>query len=124
LKKLRLRNLKDADFLWLPRRISPALYDRLMRECFRGGIDSPRIVQEAVDEATFLSLVSCRIGVAFVSDSSRWRCPKGVVLLRVTDLNIPLPQSLIWRKDNDSALLAKFVAEVKLLAEVQAVAEH
>lgn len=124
LKKLRLRDLKDADFLWLPRKISPALYDRLMHECSRGGLESPRIVQESVDEATSLSLVSCRIGVAFVSDLSHWRCPKGVVLLRVTDLNIPLPQYLIWRKDNDSALLAKFVAEVRLLAEVQASAGH
>jgi DNA-binding transcriptional LysR family regulator len=124
LKKLRLGDLKDADFLWLPRRVSPALYDRLMQECSRGGIESPRIVQEAVDEATFLSLVSCRIGVAFVSDSSRWRCPKGVVLLRVTDLDISLPQSLIWRKDNESPLLAKFVTEVKRLAEVEASAGH
>jgi hypothetical protein len=61
LKRLRLRDLKDADFLWFPRRVSPALYDQLMQECFRGGIELPRIVQEAVDEATFLSLVSCQI---------------------------------------------------------------
>ena len=29
-----------------------------MRECFRGGLKTPRIVQEAVNEATMLSLVS------------------------------------------------------------------
>jgi hypothetical protein len=29
-----------------------------MRECFRGGLKTPRIVQEAVNEATILSLVS------------------------------------------------------------------
>src|ERR1700693_3682971 len=34
-----------------------------------------------------LSLVSCRLGVAFVSGATRWRCPKDVVLLPVTDLN-------------------------------------
>jgi hypothetical protein len=34
------------------------LYDRLMHECFRGGLKSPRIVQEGLNEATILSLVA------------------------------------------------------------------
>jgi DNA-binding transcriptional LysR family regulator len=39
LKKLRLRYLTDAPFIWFPRRASPAFYDRLMRECHRGGFE-------------------------------------------------------------------------------------
>jgi len=123
LKKLRLRDLSDAAFIWFPRRESPAYYDRLMHECFRGGLKTPRIVQEAVNEATILSLVSCRLGVAFVSGATRWRCPKGVVLLPVMDLDLPLPYALVWRKDNVSPLLAKFVADVRLLPEVKAFAK-
>ncbi|PYS13142.1 MAG: LysR family transcriptional regulator [Acidobacteria bacterium] len=115
LKKLRLRDLSDAAFVWFPRRESPAYYDRLMHECFRGGLKSPHIVQEAVNEATILSLVSCRLGVAFVSSATRWRCPESVALLPVTDLKLPLPFALVWRKDNASALLAKFVADVRSL---------
>src|SRR6266403_1283544 len=107
LKKLRLGDLSDAAFIWFPRRESPAYYDRLMHECFRGGLKSPHIVQEAVNEATILSLVSCRMGVAFVSSSTRWRCPESVALLPVTDLKLPLPFALIWRKDNTSPLLEK-----------------
>src|ERR1700731_1348683 len=34
LKKLRLRDLTDAPFVWFPRRESPAFYDRLMHECY------------------------------------------------------------------------------------------
>src|SRR5438034_1251007 len=113
LKKLRLRDLSDAAFVWFPRRESPAFYDRLMHECFRGGLKSPHIVQEAVNEATILSLVSCRMGLAFVSGATRRRCPESVVLLPVTDLKLPLPFALIWRKDHASALLAKFVADVR-----------
>ena len=79
LKKLRLRDMSETAFVWFPRRQSPAYYDRLMHECFRGGLKAPNIVQEAVDQATMLSLVTCRIGVAFVSDATRWRCPAGVV---------------------------------------------
>jgi len=113
LKAVRLRDLNDAAFIWFPRRESPAYYDRLMHECFRGGLKSPRIVQEALNEATILSLVSCRLGVAFVSEATRWRCPKGVDLLPVRDLRLPLPFALAWRKDNASPLLAKFVAVVQ-----------
>jgi len=39
-----------------------------MRECFRGGLKTPRIVQEAVNEATILSLVSHGLGVGFVME--------------------------------------------------------
>jgi len=119
-KGLRLRDLSSASFIWFPRRESPLFYDRLMQACFRGGLKSPHVVQEGVNEATILSLVSCGLGVAFVSSATRWRCPAGVVLLPVTDLKLPLPFALIWRKDNVSPLLEKFVAEVRRLPEVEA----
>ena len=107
--RLRLSDLNDVPFVWLSRRINPAAYDRLMEASFRGGLKSPRIVQEAYDHATMLSLVSCRLGVAWVSDSAKWQCPTGVVLLPVVDLKVPVPFSLIWRKDNRSPLLPRFL---------------
>ncbi len=75
LRKPRLRDLGDTPFVWFPRRESPAFYDRLMHECFRAGLKSPRIVQEGVNEATILSLVLhgveiCR-GCAAVARSGR-----------------------------------------------------
>ena len=108
--RLQLRDLNDVPFVWLSRRINPAAYDRLMDACFRGGLKSPRVVQEGYDHATMLSLVACRLGVALVSDSARWQCPRGVVLLPIANLNVPLPFSLIWRKDNRSPLLQRFLA--------------
>jgi DNA-binding transcriptional LysR family regulator len=89
-----------------------------MHACFRGGLKSPHIVQEGVNEAMILSLVSCGLGAAFVSSATRWRCPESVVLLSVTDLKLPLPFALIWRKDNDSPLLARFVENARRLPEV------
>ena len=120
LKKLRLLDLTDAPFIWFPRRESPALYDDLMHRCYRGGLKSPQIVQEGPNEATILSLVSTGLGVGWVLGTARWRCPKSVVLLPVTDLKLPLPLALAWRKDNTSPLLAKFVADVRSLPEVKA----
>ena len=118
-KTLRLRDLVDAPFVWFPRREAPAFYDRLMHECYRGGLKSPRIVQEAVNEATILSLVSHGMGVGWVNGTARWRCPRQVVILSIADLNMPLPMSLAWRKDNTSPLLANFIADVRRLPDVQ-----
>jgi DNA-binding transcriptional LysR family regulator len=121
LKELRLRDLTDAAFVCFPRRASPGLYDRLMRECFRGGLKSPRIVQDGLNEATILSLVATGLGVGWVLGTARWRCPKSVVITSVVDLNVPLLLALAWRKDNKSPLLASFVAEVQRFPDVRAV---
>jgi DNA-binding transcriptional LysR family regulator len=120
LKRLRLRDLTDAPFIWFPRRESPAFYDDLMHECYRGGLKSPRIVQEGLNEATILSLVSTGLGVGWVLGTARWRCPETVVILSVVDLKLPLMLALAWRRDNASPLLANFIAEVQRLPDVRA----
>src|ERR1700693_3688273 len=120
LKKLRLRDLTDVPFVWFPRWASPAFYDRLMHECYRGGLQSPRIVQEGLNEATILSLVATGLGVGWVLGTGRWRCPKSGVILSVVDLNMPLPLALAWRKDNTSPLLASFVVDVQRFPDVRA----
>jgi DNA-binding transcriptional LysR family regulator len=121
IKKLRLRDLTDTPFVWFPRWASPAFYDRLMHECYRGGLKSPRIVQEGLNEATILSLVSTGLGVGWVLGTARWRCPETVAILPVVDLNVPVPLTLAWRRDNTSPLLANFIAEVQRLPDVRAV---
>jgi DNA-binding transcriptional LysR family regulator len=121
LKRLRLRDLTDAAFIWFPRRAGPAFYDHMMDACYRGGLKSPHIVQEGLNEATILSLVSTGLGVGWVLGSARWRCPETVAILPVVDLNVPLRLSLAWRRDNTSPLLARFIGEVKRLPEVRAV---
>src|ERR1700722_19969736 len=95
-----------------------------MQECFRGGLKSSRIVQEAINEATILSLVSQGIGVGWVNGTARWRCPNRVSLSPAIDLELPLPLSLVRRKDNTSPLLARFVADVRLLPAVQRLANQ
>ena len=121
LKKLRLRDLTDAPFIWFPRRASPAFYDRLMHECYRGGLKSPHIVQEGLNEATILSLVSTGLGVGWVLGSARWRCPQTVAILPVVDLNMAVSLALVWRRGNATPSLARFVDVVRRLREVRAV---
>ncbi len=111
--KIRLRDLRDMPFIWFQRSTNPTFDDQLTRECARGGLSAPRIVQEASDRDTVLSLVQHRIGIAWMTESIRWHCPRGVVLLPVVDMNVRLPFNLIWKKDNSSPLLQKFVAQVQ-----------
>jgi DNA-binding transcriptional LysR family regulator len=123
-KNLRLRDMTEARFIWFPRRESAAFYDRLMYECFRGGLKSPRIVQEASNEATILTLVAQGMGVGFVVETARWRCPDGVAILRVADLKLSLPLALVWRKDNLSPLLSRFVTDVGSVVKRRLTTRH
>jgi DNA-binding transcriptional LysR family regulator len=109
--------------VWFPRREAPAFYDRLMHECFKGGLKSPRIVQEGLNEATILSLVSHGMGVGWVNGTARGRCPESVVIVSVIDLDMPLPLALVWRRDNTSPLLANFIGAVQSLPHVRALAK-
>jgi DNA-binding transcriptional LysR family regulator len=111
--KIRLRDLRDVPFIWFQRSTNPNFDDRLMEECTRGGLSAPRIVQEATDRDTLLNLVQCRIGIAWITESIRWHCPRGIVLLPVVDMKVRLPFNLIWKKDNSLPLLQKFVAQVQ-----------
>src|SRR6202049_461226 len=112
-ERIRLRDLRDMPFVWFPRWVNPVIYDRMMRACARGGLSAPRIVQEATDRDTNLGLVHCRIGRAWMTESTRWHCPRGIVLLPVVDMNGRHPFSLICKKDNSSPLLQAFVTQVQ-----------
>jgi len=111
--KIRLRDLRDLPFIWFQRSANPTFDDQLIQECARGGLSAPRIVQEATDRDTILSLVQCRIGIAWLTESISWHCPRDVVFLPVVDMNVRLPFNLIWKKDNSLPLLQKFVAQVQ-----------
>jgi DNA-binding transcriptional LysR family regulator len=115
-KRIRLRDLRNTPFVGFQRWANPAFHDELMQACARGGLSTPRIVQEATDRDTQLGLVQCRIGIAWQTESIRWHCPRGIMLLPVVDMNIRLPYNLIWKKDNSSFLLQKFVAQVEAQA--------
>ena len=75
-------------------------------------MSAPRIVQEATDRDTVSDLVQYGIGIAWLTESIRWHCPRGVVLLPVVDMKVRLPFNLIWKKDNSLPLLQKFVKQV------------
>ena len=112
-ERIRLRDLRNMPFIWFHRWVNPAFYDRMMEACARGGLNAPHIVQEATERDTVLGLVQCQIGISWLTESTRWHCPRGVVLLPVVDMNVRLPFNVIWKKDNASPLLQNFLAQVQ-----------
>jgi DNA-binding transcriptional LysR family regulator len=112
-EKIRLRDLRSTPFIWFHRWVNPAFYDQMMGACARRGLNAPRVVQEATDRDTVLGLVQCRIGIAWVPESTRWHCPKGMALMPVADMNVRLPFNVIWKKNNSSPVLQKFLAQVQ-----------
>jgi DNA-binding transcriptional LysR family regulator len=111
--RIRLKDLRNMPFIWFHRWVNPTFYDQIMEACARGGLSAPRIVQEATDRDTVLGLVQCQIGIAWLTESTRWHCPRGIVLLPVVDMNVRLPFNVIWKKDNASPLLQQFLAQVQ-----------
>jgi len=77
-----------------------------------------------LNEATILTLVAQGMGVGFVVETARWRCPDGVAILEVADLKLSLPLALVWRKDNLSPLLSRFVTDVGSLVKQRTTTRH
>ena len=96
-------------FICSPRQVAPRLYDAIIGGCALAGF-SPRIVQEAIQMQTIISLVSAGMGVALVPESIISLKRRGVVYRRLRGARPVLEIGLAWRQDNPSAVLKRFVA--------------
>ncbi|MFJ8950944.1 MULTISPECIES: LysR substrate-binding domain-containing protein [unclassified Streptomyces] len=77
---------------------------------------SPRIVQEAPDTHTILTLVGAGVGIGFVPSSASHLKVPGVVLIPARDIP-PLPLALAWRAGDPNPALH---ALIDLLDEIAA----
>jgi DNA-binding transcriptional LysR family regulator len=105
---IRLFDLRNEEFLWMPREAAPLVHDRMLEACKVGGL-TPRIGQRLLSEASRLHLVAQGMGVTFVTESFVDFLPDKVVVREVKDFSIDLPLDFVWRHDNYSPLLARFV---------------
>jgi hypothetical protein len=53
------------------------------------------------------------MGIALISSAMRSRLPVGVILKPVRDLEIATTFGLMWRADNDSPVLQRFIGVAK-----------
>lgn len=95
--------LLDAPLILFPRPVAPAFHD-LVTGYFSARGRPARIVQEAIQMQTIISLVSAGLGVALVPASLRNLARAGVSYVEIEDPPM-LETGLAWRRDNDTATL-------------------
>ncbi|HEU4720453.1 MAG TPA: LysR family transcriptional regulator [Gemmatimonadaceae bacterium] len=97
--------LADEPFVIFPRRTGPGLYDTILGLCQGAGF-SPRVVQEAEQMQTIVSLVAAEVGVALVpaSIARSWR--DGVAYLEVEATDARATLAACWRLDTENPAVA------------------
>ena len=110
--RLGLRSLASEPFIIIARSRSASFYDHVLSVCAAAGF-APRIVQEADELFTIVSLVRAGLGVSLVPRSAALLRLEGV---RFFDLGMPEAAwhiALAWHRDSDRVpLVQRFVEAV------------
>lgn len=107
-----LRDLAADPFVIFPRALGAGFYDQIVSLCRKAGF-SPRVVQEANEMQTIVSLVAAGIGVAVVPASIRNLRMEGVVYLHIRKPSARTAMTLAWRRDDSSPVLKAFLQVVR-----------
>lgn len=94
-----------------PRRVAPAFHDLVTGYyAAHGGV--ARVVQEAIQMQTIISLVSAGMGIALAPASLRHLARTGVRYLDLTGDAPQLETGIVWRQDDDTPTLSRFLEVV------------
>ena len=97
-----------APLIIFPRRSAPAFYD-LVTGYFAAHGGKARIVQEAIQMQTIISLVSAGMGIALVPDSLRSLARKGVAYVSLQEGAPSLESGVVWRRGDTTPTLDRFL---------------
>ena len=97
-----------APLIIFPRRSSPAFHD-LITGYFTAHGGAPRIVQEAIQMQTIISLVSAGMGLALVPASLRHLARTGVRYVDLKGERPVLENGLVWRRSDTTPALQRFL---------------
>lgn len=110
--KAGLRSVADEPFIIVARRRSASFYDHALSVCAATGF-APRIVQEADELFTVLSLIRAGLGVSLVPRSAALMRLPGVRFRELTLAQAEWNIGLAWHGDTaDAPLVRQFVAMV------------
>lgn len=97
-----------SPLILFPKQVAPAFHD-LVTGYYAALGGSPRIVQEAIQMQTIISLVSSGLGIALVPASLRNMARTGVSYIPLAGAVPELETGLVWRRGEISATLANFL---------------
>lgn len=115
-----LAEVNNRDFIWFPRQATPLYHDQLIGVFRRAGF-LPKVVMEGTDNNALLTLVTAGMGCTVLPEIARTAASSDVVFLELNDLDLEMPLELVWRTDNASPVLKRFILSAK--ATLSAAAE-
>ncbi|WP_251865894.1 LysR family transcriptional regulator [Achromobacter sp. Marseille-Q4962] len=110
-----MKALAGEDFVLYPRPIGAGLYDAILSACQRAGF-SPRVIQEAPQMASIVSLVAAGVGISIVPAAMRHMGAEGV---EYRPIRGDAPHALLdmaYRRHDRSAAAANAVTLMRGLA--------
>jgi DNA-binding transcriptional LysR family regulator len=110
--RVQMRALADEPFILFPRLFAPELYDQIISVCHQAGF-SPRVVQEAMQLPTIVSLVAAGMGVAVIPTSLQNLGRTGVSYRAIREPTPKAELAVAWRAESPSALLQSFLRLVQ-----------
>ncbi len=109
--KVWLADFRDEPFIMPSQLNHRVLYGRFMEAWVAGGL-VPHLVHEANNEFTIVNLVAAGVGLSFINRSFTRLPLRDVILRDVEDLSVPVQLELVWRRDNRSPALRRFIDTV------------
>ena len=107
-ERVAVAELAEEPFVFFPRRIGVTLYDDVMDVCREAGF-APRVVQEADETHTVVSLVSAGIGVSLLPAAVETIRRPHVVFRPLSGPNTQLELAVALRRGDRSPLVGRFV---------------
>lgn len=111
-----LKLLANDSFIIPPRDLAPGLFDLVIGQCRAAGF-APRITQQARQMQTVISLVACGMGVALVPSSVQNLKRPGVQYRSLLGPAAAVAIGILRARDDDSPLIANFVATLLRIAQ-------
>lgn len=105
---LHLADCAEADFVMYARKMAPGFHDQIMGMVSRAGI-TPRVVQEATEMYTLISLVSAGMGIAIAPASAAMHRASDVVVRPLERESQQSEISITWNCENTSATARRFI---------------
>lgn len=107
-RRLPLAALADEPFVLYTRASGPSVQGAILGHCIGAGF-SPRIIQEAADVQTIVSLVAAGLGVSLLIAPTPPTAERAVAYRPLRDDLPPWELALAWSTDNETPVLSRFL---------------
>ncbi|HEY9703491.1 MAG TPA: LysR family transcriptional regulator [Allocoleopsis sp.] len=111
--EISLKSLANESFILPPSHLSYSLYEQIVNLCSQVGF-VPKVTQEATLMLTILSLVAGGMGISLLPINVENIQRKGVVYRKIQEQTPMLKIVAVYREDNSSVVLSKFLKAANL----------